>query len=232
MYYEAVIYLSLVKLSSRKDHAMQRHRLLVLVGSFFAVVCGLSSLPALAVTPFTITATNVTMPTNGSLGISQYTVSDIPGAGTVTISCAYSGPATTAKIPQFCGIVGAPGIPVPAGETTFSGNILFVPYGQTPPPGMGKLHDVPLPSGHLPATGLALDGALMLGFGFRRRASRWLALFLLAAGSLASAAGISGCSAGNPMTSGTYQYTITAVFNPSMTNVLEPTNTTISVTVP
>jgi hypothetical protein len=98
---------------------------------------------------------------------------------------------------------------------------------------MGRLHGVPLPLGHLPAAGLALAGALMLGFGFRRRASRWLTLLLLAAGALASATGISGCSAGNPMTSGTYQYTITAHWvDPVTTNTGIEVTTNINVTVP
>ncbi len=211
---------------------MQCHRKLILVATLFAVICGLSGAPALAVTPYAITATNVTMPTSG-YGISQYTVAGIPDAGTVTISCAYSGPVTEAKIPQFCGPVGAPGIPVPAGETTFSGNILFIPYGQTPPPGMGKLRGMPLPLGHLPAAGLALAGALLLGFGFRRRARRWLNMVLLVAGTLAGLAGISGCTAGNPMTPGTYQYTISAAWTASSPSILsEQTTTTISVTVP
>jgi hypothetical protein len=206
--------------------------MLVLAGSLLAVSLGLSGAFAQTATPYAITATNVTMPTTG-YGNSQYTVSGIPGAGTVTISCAYSGPTTVAKIPQYCGPVGAPGIPVPAGETTFSGDILFVPFGQIPPPGMGKLNGAPLPSSHLPAAGLALSGALMLGFGLRRRARRWLTLVLLAAGTLAGMTGISGCIANSPMTPGTYQYTITADWTSSSPAILSAqTTTNIEVTVP
>jgi hypothetical protein len=183
-------------------------------------------------TPFAITAANVTMPVSG-YGYSQFTVAGIPGAGTVMISCQYTGPVTEAKIPQNCGPVGAPGIPVQAGETTFNGTILFVPYGQVPPPGLGKLRGAPLPPGHLPAAGLALAGALMLGFGLRRRARRWLTLLLFAVGALAGAAGISGCTLGNVMTPGTYQYTITAVYEANPVLPLgQGVSTTINVTVP
>jgi hypothetical protein len=219
-------------LPRRKDSAMQCHRKLILAASLLAVVCRLSGVRALAVTPYAITATNVTMPTSG-LGSSQYTVTGIPGAGSVTIGCAYSGPVTVAKIPQFCGTVGAPTIPVPAGETTFSGTILFVPFGQVPPPGLGKLRGAPLPSGHLPAACLALAGALLLGFSFRCRARRWLAMVVFATVTLAGLAGISGCIVGNVMTPGTYQYTISAVYAPSPQTPLEALATTnINVTVP
>jgi hypothetical protein len=97
---------------------------------------------------------------------------------------------------------------------------------------MGKLRGMPLPLGHLPAADLALAGALMLGFGLRRRASRWLTLLLLAAGAMAGTVGISGCTAGNPMTSGTYQYTITAAYNNPLNNVITTTTANINVTVP
>lgn len=70
---------------------------------------------------------------------------------------------------------------------------------------------LPRRGGHGPASGLALAGALLLGFGIRRRVARWLVLTLLAAGALASLAGISACGGNNNvMTPGTYAYTITA----------------------
>jgi hypothetical protein len=203
-----------------------QNRLLVLFGSLLAVSCGFSGAPALAVTPFAITATNVTMPSSG-LGVSQYTVSGIPAAGTLTISCAYSGPATVAKIPT-CTYGPILALPVPSGSQM--GNVYFYPYGAVVPMGM---HRMPHRSGHLPAPALALVGALLLGFGFRRRARRWLTLVLLAAGTLAGVEGISGCISGNPMTPGTYQYTITATWESSGPAILgEQTTTTISVTVP
>jgi hypothetical protein len=205
---------------------MQNHRLFVLIGSLLAVVCGLSGVPALAVTPFAITATNVTMPASG-YGVSQYTVSGIPAAGTLTIGCIYSGPVTVAKIPT-CAYGPLLSLPVPSG--TQMGDVYFYPYGAPLPV---NLHRMPRRSGRLPEAALALSGALLLGFGLRRRASRWLTMVLLAAATLVGVCGISGCLTGPPMTPGTYQYTISAAWTSSGPAILsEQTTTNIEVTVP
>jgi hypothetical protein len=73
-----------------------------------------------------------------------------------------------------------------------------------------------------------------LGFGFRRRAARWLTLTLLAVGTLAGFAGISACggnSSNNSVaTPGTYVYTFTAADMNSNSHV--SVTTSVSVTVP
>lgn len=200
---------------------MQVFRLLALSGLVLAISCASIKAGAVAVTPFALRATNVTMPsvtavkTSGGVtwiypGQSQITVTGIPDDGTLTISCRYSGPATKAKIPQQCGPVGLPGKPVTAGET-FYGTVDFVPYGQEFVPGLSQLRRAPAVTGRLAATALALAGVLMLGF--RRKTSRWLVLTVLAVGALAAAleASASGRKA-EPMTPGTNQYTISANF--------------------
>ena len=219
---------------------MKGYRLLVLVGSILLLGCELCA--AQTVTPFAITAANLTMPsvtvittTNGvtsiPLGSSAFTVTGIPGAGTLTISCQYSGPDTEAKIPQVCGPAGAPGVPIEAGETTLNGTVYFVPYGLTTP-SIGQLNNAPPPSRHLPAGGLALAGVLMAGFGLRCRGRRWLTMAVFALGALASLMGMSACSAGSQgMTPGTYPYAITAGFVPSNTNVTEDRGATVTLTV-
>ncbi|MGA2886661.1 MAG: hypothetical protein ABSE51_01315 [Terracidiphilus sp.] len=222
---------------------MQSYRLFFFASTLLAVSRALFSVPALAATPFAITATNVSMASTGevttgaggvtsiALGSSQFIVTGIPAAGTVTISCQYSGSVTMAKIPTFCGTVGAPGIPVQAGETTFTGAVEFVPCGLTIP-SLGKLRGVPHPSSHLPATGLVLAGALMLGFGIQRRAPRWLALSLFSVGALASLTAISACGgSGNGMTPGTYQYMISAGFNETGTAAIQSASTNINLTI-
>jgi hypothetical protein len=83
--------------------------------------------------------------------------------------------------------------------------------------------------GHGLAPGLALAGALLLGFGFRRRAVRWHTLTMLAVGTLADLAGISACGANNDVvTPGTYAYTITA----TDVNTSVSVTTSVDVTVP
>jgi hypothetical protein len=116
-------------------------------------------------------------------------------------------------------------------EQLGAGTVYFYPFGAAVPVGLRR---APHRSGHLPAAGLALAGALMLGFGLRRRARGWLALAVFAAGALAGVAGISGCTAGLiGMTPGTYQYTITAIFEASGPAILgAQATTTINVTVP
>ncbi|MGD0938907.1 MAG: hypothetical protein ABR905_04275 [Terracidiphilus sp.] len=200
---------------------MQVFRLLVLMGLVLAISCASIEAGAVAVTPFAIKATNVIMPSvtavKTSDGVtwipiapSQITVTGIPGDGTLTISCRYSGSTTKARIPEQCGRAGWPGIPVSAGET-FTGTVSFVPYDQGPVPGVSQLRRDPAVTGCLPATALALAGVLMLGF--RHKTLRWLAVTVLAVGALAAAleASASGRKA-EPMTPGTYEYTISANF--------------------
>jgi hypothetical protein len=221
---------------------MQRNLVALVLLSLLTAGCALCGVSALAATPFAITAANLTMPaddppttsggvTSIQMGSSQFTVTGVV-EGTLTIGCQYSGAVTQARIPQQCGIVGPGQVPVPAGETTLSGTVYFVPYGEGPVPSLGQLRSVPRPS-PLPATALALPGALMLGFGFRRRARRGLLLGLLAAFTLAGAAGMSACGGGNSktMTPGTYPYTISAGFTEAGSNAIQTATATITLTV-
>lgn len=222
---------------------MQRNRVALLFLGFLVAVCAPCVAFGQAAAPFAVTAANLTMPaydpptvsggvTATHLGSSSFTVTGIE-AGTLTIACQYSGPATQAKIPQQCGIVGPGQLPVQPGETTASGVVYFVPYGEGPVPGLAQLQNPPRPSGRLPLTAIALSGALMLGFGFRRRARRGLLLALLTACSLLAAAGLTGCAADNEnaMTPGTYSYTISAGFTATGSNAVETATTTITLTV-
>jgi len=203
----------------------------------------LSGVSALAAAPFAITAANLTMPaddlptTSGGvtathLGSSKFTATGV-GEGTLTIRCLYSGPVTQARIPQQCGIVGPGRVPVQAGQTTVSGTVYFVPYGQGPIPSLGQLRNVPLPSSSLPGTALSLAAALMLGFGFRRRVRRVLSLAVLAVCTLVGAAGVTAWSAENrnTMTPGAYHYTISAEFTESGSNAIQTATTTITLMV-
>ena len=207
---------------------MQVCRLLVLCGLALAVSCESIEAGAVDVTPFAIKATDVTMPSvtvvetsDGVAGFhtgsSQITVTGIPEDGNLEIKCWYSGPATKARIPQQCGPIGLRFKRVTAGET-FHGGVSFVPYGKIHVPGVdGALQPrrSPTVSGHPAAVALALAGALMFGFGFRRGRLRWLALIVFVACVLA---GVLESSASRkefkfpPMTPGTYQYTIAAGF--------------------
>jgi len=223
---------------------MLQDRLFFFCRFILTASCVFGCVSALADAPFAITAANVTMPSydppttsNGvtsiPLGTSEFTVTGIPGAGTLTIGCQYSGPETAAKIPQECGPVGSPGRPVESGTQTVSGDVEFVPYGEGPIPSLGQLRRAPSPAGRLPVAGMALAGALMLGFGFRRRGRRWPLLAVFAVCALAGAAGMSVCGSGNSnaMTPGTYPYTISAGFTETASSATQTASTTITLTV-
>jgi hypothetical protein len=211
---------------------MERYRLPIFLGLLAAGLFALSGARALASSGLAMTATNVTMPSSGN-GVSNFSISGFPGNGTVIIGCVYAGTNIEAKIP-YC-LSGASSasvpverIPVTAGQT-LTGTIDFYPPTTILPAALRK---APRPFNRLPAATLALAGALMLGFGFRRKAPRWFAMALFAVGVLAAASGISGCSA-NSMTPGTYPYTITANYQDTSDAMLDSIlNTNIEVTVP
>ena len=205
---------------------MRVRSFLVLCGLMLVLSCAPVEAGAATVAPLAIKATDVTMPsvtvieTSGGgtlihMGASRITVTGIPEDGNLEIKCWYSGPTTKAKIPPQCGPIGLRIKPVTAGKA-FYGTVTFVPYDQGHVPGVdGFLQPrrAPTVSSHLAAAALTLAGALMLGFGFRRNRLRWLTLTVfvvcVVAGALESSA--SGRKF-NPMTQGTYQYTISADF--------------------
>jgi hypothetical protein len=119
---------------------MQRNRVALWFLSLLTASCAPCDVSAEAATPVAISATNLTMqaddpPTTSGgvtaihMGSSQFTITGI-GEGTLTIGCQYSGPVNQAKIPQQCGIAGPGQMPVQAGQTTLSGTVYFVPYGE------------------------------------------------------------------------------------------------------
>ncbi len=208
---------------------MHNSRFLFPFALFLAASCALCGVSAMAATPFAITATSFTW-SSASPNDSQYTVTGIPGDGTIQIGCVYAGTAMT-KFP-ICGGGPIALIPVTAGQT-LTGFVGFEPWG-TPIP--ASLQSTPHRSSYLPIAGLALAGVFMAGYGLRRGRRRWIAMVVLAASVLAGLAGISACGGvANPfaMTSGTYPYTITATWESSTPAILgAQTSTTVNVTVP
>ncbi len=174
---------------------MQRYRLLAILGFLLAFRFAVSGSPALAATPsFTIAATNVTMSSSNSSGVgsSSFTLTSVNGyTGSVLVGCQPPMPPAGVKVP-YCDV------PLPPHTYTLAANQVVT--------GNLSLFNSPVPvvpasaqrrGGLGPAQGLALAGALLLGFGFRRRRARWLTLTLLAMGALAGLAGISACGGNN-----------------------------------
>jgi hypothetical protein len=217
---------------------MQRVRLLAVLGIIAFVTVTLSGAQLLAATPsFTITATNVTLSsaTSSGIGSSSFTLTSVNGyAGQVRVNCNPPTPPAGVKVP-YCGygvpsgtaaIPAQPPITLTANEAA-TGTIAFynaaVPCSNPCPASLPHRAVRGLPQG------LALAGALLLGFGFRRRARRWLTLTLLAVGALAGLAAISACGGNNDVvTPGTYVYTISATDVATAVTV----TTSVNVTVP
>jgi hypothetical protein len=204
---------------------MQYHRLVVCIGLILIASLGFSTPRALAATPpFSITATNVTMPSTGP-GITHYSVADIPLTGTLAVSCTYMGsPEDKAPICNYGPLRGP--VQVTAGQTV-TGTIDFYPYGSAIPAGLRR-------ESYAPWGGLALAGMLLLGLGFRRGTRSRLLLTVLAAGFLAGVVGISACGGSSSLsTPGTYQYTISADNESGgVTPLGQGVSTVITVTVP
>lgn len=199
--------------------------------SFPAFLLLLSGSPALLTSqttpPFSITAANVTLVSNSSGGSSAYTVASIPLTGGLVVTCAYSGPATTARMPA-CGHGLIAQIQVTAGQTV-TGTVAIDPYA-TPTPADSRLQLTRMPQVAL------LGGALLLGLGLRRRTWRGLGGFVFACGAAAMLFSVGACGGSrNPfaMTAGTYAYTLTASNSGSgVTPLGVDVSTTFTVTVP
>jgi len=211
---------------------MQRVRLLAILGILAVLTVTLSGAPALAITPsFTITATNVTMSTASSSGIgsSSFTLASINGyAGTVGVTCSAPTPPAGVNVP-ICdwspGPIVRPTITLVANQVA-TGTISFI---NAIPPCNPCPVSLPRSRSHCLPQGLALAGALLLGFGFRRRAPSWLTLTLFAIGTFAGLAAINACGGNNDAaTPGTYVYTIYATDVSTDVSV----TTSINVTVP
>ncbi len=129
---------------------------------------------------------------------------------------------------QRRGAIAYPVIVTLTANQTATGTVEFLNF---PPPCTPCPVSLPRREEHGLTQGLALAGALLFGFGFRRRAARILTLTLLAVGVLAGLAGISACGGNKSVvTPGTYTYTLTAASLD--TNTVAPVTTSISVTVP
>ncbi len=201
---------------------MNTRRMLLLFTTLLAIGFGLSDRRAVAATPtFTLSAGNTTFTASGPNTVS-WTVQSVDGyTGTVYVdNCGPANPPMSAKLP-YCGGSTAPAaITVPANGAA-SG---MLPLFAFPVPSPVKLNRTRKGL----ATGLALAGALLLGFGFRRHKARWFALMLLALGTLAVMAGISACGSSNTLTPGVWPYTVSA----TDTNTLVTVSATFNVTVP
>lgn len=216
---------------------MQLCRMSLLVASLFAFSAGLSGTNALAATPFfTITATNVMMSSSSSSGTgsSSFTLTSVNGyTGQIHIGCNSPTPPEEVKVP-FCGSWAVTGAAIPVqppinltANEVVTGTFSFI---NAPEPCSNPCPvSLPRQRGHGLAQGLALAGALLLGFGLRRKARPWLKLTLFTLCAFFLLAEMGACGGNNSVvTPGAYAYAITA----TDVNTAATVSSSVQVTVP
>lgn len=202
-----------------------RNRWLTCLAAFLALTPSLcAAQPATPAPSFTITGSTVTMPSSGNANI-PFTLTSVNGfAGSFFVSCAQPNVPAGVKLP-FLEIPGPVHTFALAANGTTTGIVGFlsavpipVPVRWNPPP--NRRHGNPAI--------WSFAGALLLGFGLRRKrvlASR----LLLAAGMFLGLATISACGGQPTLTPGTYTYTLTAT---ELNNTSATASATVTVTVP
>lgn len=197
-------------------------------------VCGASQCAASTPAPsFTISASNVTMPSSGAVVV-PFKLTSVNGfAGTLTVGCTAPAEPATVKAP-FCDEGGPLLAYTLAANATTSGSFTILAIQPNPTP----LTAAAIPPGRSTGSRWALTGGVLLALGLRRKAARALARRRLTVGLLAvlvsgmCVAGMCGCGGSPTLTPGVYVFTFTANAGEGSTNVSQSASTTASVTVP
>jgi hypothetical protein len=174
---------------------------------------------------FTISASNITMPSSGE-GPIPFTITSVNGfAGSIGVNCNPPNPATGVREP---GCEGGPAMAplVLTANGTATGGVYIDAIDPLPAHEVSRLN---LP-GHGRGASWALAGVLLLGFGLRRRKG-WSGSVLLTLGLLIGLTGLGACGGPVTLTPGVYTYTLNA-FTSGGTSPSISTSTTANVTVP
>ena len=207
---------------------MKRNTALTCLVSLLTLGLGAGRAQTPVATPsFTISASNITMPSNGT-GSIPFTLTSVNGfVGTVHVTCVSPNPPVGVREP-YCDN------PAPAVASAY-----VLTANATATGSSVILASAPLPTTvmlNLPKHGerapWALAGALMLGFGIKRRKSRRSTRLLPVLGMLIglTGIGISGCGSPKTLTPGIYAYTLNASYVQNNTSL--SASTTVNVTVP
>jgi hypothetical protein len=182
-----------------------RKRAILCLLFLYGLACGISG--AQATPSFTLTASNTTMPLSG-VGSIPYTLTSVNGfSGTIYIGC--SPPTEPAGVTIPICEVGGPVI-----EYALNSN-------ETLKESIGLLASEPVPT---PA------GALMLGFGLRRKRASHFARLCFAVSLLGGLTALGACAGGQKtLTPGSYTYTLTANEGSSSSPLI---SAAVTVTVP
>jgi hypothetical protein len=198
-----------------------RKRAILCLLFLYGLACGISG--AQATPSFTLTASNTTMPLSG-VGSIPYTLTSVNGfSGTIYIGC--SPPTEPAGVTIPICEVGGPVIEYALNSNeTLKESIGLLASEPVPTPVRMKL---PKRRGGI---GLALAGALMLGFGLRRKRASHFARLCFAVSLLGGLTALGACAGGQKtLTPGSYTYTLTANEGSSSSPLI---SAAVTVTVP
>jgi hypothetical protein len=212
---------------------MTRNKALTFLVVLLALASSLcEAQPAAPAPSFTISATNVTMPSSGIVSI-PFTLTSVNGfTGSLTVGITPPTVPVGTRLPYLD--IGGPVIGHPlAANATVTGSIGVLAAIPVPVPVKLNLPNRP---GRGEAVRWELAGVLMLGLGSLRKRSlrkraRQSTRLLLALCMLIALTGISACGGPPTLTPGTYTYILTATAISA--SVLSPSaSTTVSVTIP
>lgn len=208
---------------------MLRSKVLACLALLFAFSLPLFAAPA-PVPRFTISASNVSMPTSGSVAI-PFTLTSTNGfAGLVAVDCAAPTVAANVRAP-YCNQGGPIMAYTLAADGTTPGSMIIVAVK----PNLTPLASRSRPGKSGQEGGWAIAGVAMLGLGLRKKIPRRLAGMSIAVGTVLTLAGIGICGCGGPptLTPGAYVFTLTATSVSNGTGSSAVTaSTTATVTVP
>lgn len=171
-------------------------------------LCGAQTVPSPGVT---IAARNVTMASDGTGGIPFTLTSTNKFAGRVMVVCAAPTPGPGVREPSC--IVGIPAVAsnlTLAADGTATGEATVSANAPLPSAAVARLSSPRQRNHEGGGAILALAGALMVGWGLRRKTRRLGSQALGVAGLLVVLTGLAACGGPATLTPGTYTYTLTA----------------------
>lgn len=179
---------------------------------------------------FTISATNVTMPSSGTVSI-PFVLTSVNGfAGQLIVSCTPPTESASVRLPYI-----DLGGPVFAFTLTANGTApgsISLQAKKPPVVYVPARMNLPVRPGHHRRATWSLASVFLLGIGLRKRKA-WAARLSLAICMLIALTGLNACGGGPTLTPGTYTYTLTASQNSPSLNLPQPSSsTTVTVTVP
>ncbi len=204
---------------------MTRSKTLTCLTVLLTLAPGLFRAQAAAPTPsFTISGSNITMPSSGTASI-PFTLTSVNGfAGSLVVLFSQPSVPAGVKLPylELAGPVRSYALTANATATGSVGVLSAVPV-----PVPVKLNLPPHPARGNRAI-WSLAGALLLGLGLRKKRALATSL-VLAACLLIGLSAITACGGPPTLTPGTYTYTLTAT---EVNNTSATASTTVTVTVP